>query len=214
MVRYDRRTQALAVCLSALAGFVDAVAFINLGGFFVSFMSGNSTRLGVGLAQSAANAGVAFGLIATFVAGVVLGSLLGRRAGARRRVVVLAAVAVLLAIAAVLGALGLGRAAVVCMGLAMGSENAVFEEDGEVRIGLTYMTGTLVKVGQRVAGAMTGGPPFAWAPFLILWIGLVGGALAGASAYARLGLTALWIAAAAAAALTLAAHRLEAMDAG
>ena len=38
MVRYDRRTQALAVCLSALAGFVDAVAFINLGGFFVSFM--------------------------------------------------------------------------------------------------------------------------------------------------------------------------------
>ena len=214
MVRYDRRTQALAVCLSALAGFVDAVAFINLGGFFVSFMSGNSTRLGVGLAQSAANAGVAFGLIATFVAGVVLGSLLGRRAGARRRVVVLAAVAVLLAIAAVLGALGLGRAAVVCMGLAMGAENAVFEEDGEVRIGLTYMTGTLVKVGQRVAGAMTGGPPFAWAPFLILWIGLVGGALAGASAYARLGLTALWIAAAAAAALTLAAHRLEAMDAG
>ena len=214
MVRYDRRTQALAVCLSALAGFVDAVAFINLGGFFVSFMSGNSTRLGVGLAQSAANAGVAFGLIATFVAGVVLGSLLGRRAGARRRVVVLAAVAVLLAIAAVLGALGLGRAAVVCMGLAMGAENAVFEEDVEVRIGLTYMTGTLVKVGQRVAGAMTGGPPFAWAPFLILWIGLVGGALAGASAYARLGLTALWIAAAAAAALTLAAHRLEAMDAG
>ena len=105
MVRYDRRTQALAVCLSALAGFVDAVAFINLGGFFVSFMSGNSTRLGVGLAQSAANAGVAFGLIATFVAGVVLGSLLGRRAGARRRLVVLAAVAVLLAIAAVLGAL-------------------------------------------------------------------------------------------------------------
>ena len=214
MVRYDRRTQALAVCLSALAGFVDAVAFINLGGFFVSFMSGNSTRLGVGLAQSAANAGVAFGLIATFVAGVVLGSLLGRRAGARRRLVVLAAVAVLLAIAAVLGALGLGRAAVVCMGLAMGAENAVFEEEGEVRIGLTYMTGTLVKVGQRVAGAMTGGPPFAWAPFLILWIGLVGGALAGASAYARLGLTALWIAAAAAAALTLAAHRLEAMDAG
>ena len=214
MVRYDRRTQALAVCLSALAGFVDAVAFINLGGFFVSFMSGNSSRLGVGLAQSAANAGVAFGLIATFVAGVVLGSLLGRRAGARRRLVVLAAVAVLLAIAAVLGALGLGRAAVVCMGLAMGAENAVFEEEGEVRIGLTYMTGTLVKVGQRVAGAMTGGPPFAWAPFLILWIGLVGGALAGASAYARLGLTALWIAAAAAAALTLAAHRLEAMDAG
>jgi uncharacterized membrane protein YoaK (UPF0700 family) len=209
MVRYDRRTQALAVCLSALAGFVDAIGFINLGGFFVSFMSGNSTRLGVGLAEGSANARVAFGLIATFVAGVVLGSLLGRRAGTRRRVIVLAAVAVLLTIAAGLGAVGLGRPAVVFMALAMGAENTVFEEDGEVRIGLTYMTGTLVKVGQRIAGAMTGGAPFAWAPFLILWIGLACGALAGAAIYARVGLAALWIAAVLAAALVLVAHRLE-----
>jgi uncharacterized membrane protein YoaK (UPF0700 family) len=77
-----------------------------------------------------------------------------------------------------------------------------------VRIGLTYMTGTLVKVGQRLAGALSGGAPFAWAPFLILWVGLVGGALAGAASYAHVGLAALWIAAAMAAALALVAHRL------
>lgn len=32
--------------LSALASYVYAIGFIELGGFFVSFMSGNSTRLG------------------------------------------------------------------------------------------------------------------------------------------------------------------------
>ncbi len=37
----------LAACLSALAGFVDAVGFMYLGGYFISFMSGNSTRLSV-----------------------------------------------------------------------------------------------------------------------------------------------------------------------
>lgn len=41
----------LAATLSALAGYVDAVGFMTLGGFFVSFMSGNSTRLGVGLSS-------------------------------------------------------------------------------------------------------------------------------------------------------------------
>ena len=57
------------------------------------------------------------------------------------------------------------------MALAMGAENAVFERDGKVSIGLTYMTGTLVKVGQRLTGALFGGDRFAWAPYPLLWRG-------------------------------------------
>lgn len=38
-----RAERGLAAGLATVAGFVDAVGFLTLGGFFVSFMSGNST---------------------------------------------------------------------------------------------------------------------------------------------------------------------------
>ena len=209
MTRYDKRVQSLAVGLSALAGFVDALGYIHLGGFFVSFMSGNSTRLGIGLVERAHNAAVASGLIGLFVVGVVIGSLAGRRAPRHRRVVVSSLVAFFLAGAAALNAFGHETAAVILMVLAMGSENAAFESDGEVHIGLTYMTGTLVKFGQRIADAVVGGRRFAWAPYLLLWMGLVFGAVAGAAAYLRFGLDGLWIAAAFALLLTISAATIN-----
>jgi uncharacterized membrane protein YoaK (UPF0700 family) len=209
VIRYDRRIRLLAAGLSALAGFVDAIGFIKLGGFFVSFMSGNSTRLAVALAQGSALTGG--GLIAVFVAGVALGSLAGRLAGLRRAPAVLGLVTLLLAMAAGLGVARLGGPAVACMALAMGAENAVFEQDGEVQIGLTYMTGTLVKLGQRITAALLGGAPWAWAPYLMLWLGLVLGAVTGAGAYAHFGLGSLWFAAAAAAGFTAIAARLGPM---
>lgn len=35
--------------LTAIAGFIDALAFIELGGYFASFMSGNTTQLGLAM---------------------------------------------------------------------------------------------------------------------------------------------------------------------
>ncbi|WP_343699664.1 YoaK family protein [Caulobacter sp.] len=203
MSRFDNRERLLAACLAALAGYVDALGFLHLGGFFLSFMSGNSTRLGVGLAQGGATAVTAGLLIATFVTGVVLGSLTGRVAGNARRRAVLALVAILLVMAGALDAAGVVRAAIAAMGLAMGAENAVFEEDGETRIGLTYMTGALVKIGQRLAQALVGGPRWDWSPYALLWAGLVLGALAGACIYPHLGLGGLWVAAGVAAGLAM-----------
>lgn len=82
------------------------------------------------------------------------------------------------------------------MASAMGVANAVFQRDGEVTVGVTYMTGTLVKFGQYLLAALCGGPRFAWMPYFLLWLGLVGGAMAGAAVFPALGLQALWIAAA------------------
>ena len=50
---------------------------------------------------------------------------------------------------------------------------------------------------------MRGGDPWAFRPYMVLWAGLVGGALLGAVVYGRLGLDALWPAAAAAMGLAL-----------
>ena len=208
MTRYDKRVQALAIGLSALAGYVDAIGFIHLGGFFVSFMSGNSTRLGVGLIERTNDAALAGGLIALFVTGVVVGSFVGGSAKAHRRPAVLILVALLLFNAASSAATGLTEAAVVAMVLAMGAENAVFEHDGELHIGLTYMTGTLVKFGQRVAAAIMGGPRFAWASYGLLWAGLVAGAVAGAASFAWIGLATLWPAAAFAGIFAMIARKL------
>jgi uncharacterized membrane protein YoaK (UPF0700 family) len=70
----SRRNVVLACALSALAGYVDAIGFLHLGGLFVSFMSGNSTRMGVSLADAHwQNAAEAFGLIVLFVIGAAAG---------------------------------------------------------------------------------------------------------------------------------------------
>lgn len=208
MTRYDKRVQALAIGLSALAGYVDAIGFTELGGFFVSFMSGNSTRLGVGLIERSRDAVIAGGLIAVFVVGVIAGSLTGRLAGPHRRPMVLTLVAALLAVAAACAAIGATPIAVAAMVLAMGAENSVFEQGDDVHIGLTYMTGALVKFGQRAAAALSGGDRFAWAPYILLWAGLVVGAVLGAATHQWLGLAGLWFAAASAATFAIIASRI------
>lgn len=207
MKDYGRRDVALAAVLSGVAGYVDAIGFLKLGGFFVSFMSGNSTRLGVGLATGHVGAALtALTLIALFVAGVVLGALVARRAGEDRRARVMALEAVLLASAAALIMAGLDGPGVAAMALAMGAENAVFQRNGDVGVGLTYMTGALVKAGQRIAAALTGGDRWAWRPFVLLWAGLTLGGALGAAAYLKFGVMALWGAAGLVAALAAARH--------
>ncbi|MET4682665.1 YoaK family protein [Brevundimonas faecalis] len=191
MNRLDLRSRTLAACLSAVAGFVDVVGFLMTGGFFVSFMSGNSTRLGIGLAGGASVAAVAGGLILSFVAGVVLGASLGRIARAQKETAILALVTVLLVLAILAHWMNLGVLAAMPLALAMGAQNAVFAENGEVSIGLTYMTGALVKLGKRLTVALWGGDKLGWLPYLLLWSGLLAGAILGALSFAHFGPNAL-----------------------
>ena len=197
MILKSRRNLALACALSAMAGYVDGIGFLHLGGLFVSFMSGNSTRLGVSLAQANwSSAAEAIGLILLFVMGAACGSLIVLGRGANRQPWVLLVEAMLLALAALCYAFGLSNAAVAAMVLAMGLENAVFQIDGGAGLGLTYITGALVKVGQFAAAAMTGGARWGWLPNLLLWAALVAGAVCGALAYHWINLAAIWFAAA------------------
>ncbi|UFX44083.1 DUF1275 family protein [Bradyrhizobium sp. 41S5] len=188
----SRRNLALACALSALAGYVDGIGYLHLGGLFVSFMSGNSTRLGVTLAEGHwQHALDALELIVLFVAGAAAGSLIVLGRFAYRQPLILLVEALLLMAAALAYAYGLPNTAVAAIVLAMGLENAVFQLEGGARLGLTYVTGALVKAGQLIAAALTGGAPWAWLPNLLLWTALVAGALAGALAYRSINLGAI-----------------------
>ncbi len=209
MRSYENRRQLLAIGLAGLAGFVDALGFLKLDGMFVSFMSGNSTRMAVGSATPVHGSLFAGALIAAFVAGVMGGTAVATRAGRWRKQGVLTLVVLLLVLAALAEFLvDHSITATLLMASAMGAANATFQRDNEVSVGVTYMTGTLVKLGQYLTLALSGGPRFAWLPYLLLWLGLVVGAMAGATAFPLLGLHALWIAVAIATALLAWAVRL------
>ncbi|NVM96658.1 YoaK family protein [Arthrobacter wenxiniae] len=195
MQKHHRHEIAMAGALSLAAGFVDAVGFIHLGGYFVSFMSGNSTRAGAALAEgNPLGFMLAMGLVGAFTAGVITASILRRLVPSRKRMWVLLYVTAALGLAVVLFDLDVAVwLAPPVIALAMGAENVIFERDGEVSIGLTYMTGTLVKMGQQMAAALTGGNRLGWVRYLFLWLSLTLGSIVGGFTYFAINLNALWV---------------------
>ncbi|ENY80523.1 YoaK family protein [Sphingopyxis sp. MC1] len=180
MIRFDQAYRTLAVGIAILAGFVDAIGFVESAGFFVSFMTGNSTRLAVGVAEGHRAALLAGSIIAIFVTGVVAGSLIGARAGRRRTPAVLMCVTLLLVVAALLRVADAGWVAILGLAFAMGVVNAAIEGSDGTVVGVTYMTGTLVQMGQKIANALRGEGDRRWRHHLGLWAGLAGGAVLGA----------------------------------
>jgi uncharacterized membrane protein YoaK (UPF0700 family) len=204
----DRATRVFAATLSATAGFVDAVGWLTTGGLFVSFMSGNVTKLGLGLAGRLGTVAMGAGLITAFVGGVIIGSLAGHAAGTRQRSAVMWLVTCMMAAAALGLELNLPQPAVLLLAAAMGAANTVFAKNGEVKVGLTYMTGALVRIGKRIASAMLGGDRFGWVAPASLFFGMLAGAMLGGLAQLTLGGRALWLAVALMAILTLLSRQL------
>ena len=164
---------------------------MNLKGYFVSFMSGNSTRLGISLGSTELNQSVqAIGLIGAFLFGVISASLIAHKARRHRTPVILTYVGCLLFAAAIGFFFEKRYLGGVCQVVSMGALNLVFARKGDVAVGLTYMTGALVKAGKHLSRALLGGPRWSFAPYLLLWAGLVGGAAVGAS-MSKLGAPAL-----------------------
>lgn len=168
MDRYDPSRRILAIGITALAGFVDATGFLAGDRYFVSFMSGNTTRLAVDLITDFAQALIPLGLIGGFVIGVTAGAIVSDRAGQWRKTAVLSLAALLLGAALLAHAFGLSGAMMACMVLAMGVLNNSFRRNGEVVVGVTYMTGALVRIGQVMAAGLQGRSLPGWGMTLAL----------------------------------------------
>lgn len=182
----------MAVCLSFLAGFVDALGFMHLGGYFVAFMSGNSTRMAAGLPDGLASAVLPGSLIGLFLFGVILGTLLDQRVPVWIGLLVLAAI---LGISASLASVGLTNEAIFATPIVMGAMNTVVKS-GQGVMAVTFMTGNLVRLGQAFVQSFQGGGRWAFMPFLLLWLGLLSGVFCGVLVYDEIGLAALWLPAA------------------
>lgn len=190
----DHKDFVDALLLALIAGCVDAVGFLQIGGFFVSFMSGNSTRMGLGLGSGSwHDAGLAFGIIALFVGGVAVGSMVGVRSGRYRRPVLMLLQGALLAMAAAVYHAGHMSFATAPMIVAMGIANTVFGVAGEARFGVTYMTGALVRIGQSIASVSHGGKLEDWKPYAAMWLSLITGVTIGAQLYLYKGGGVLWL---------------------
>jgi uncharacterized membrane protein YoaK (UPF0700 family) len=176
--------------LTATAGWVDAVGFVGLQGFYPSFMSGNTTQLGIALSDEQWNlAALAAAVLALFFAGSFCGGFITVLAGRWRLAAVLALEAALLVGALGAALVGREREALLLLPVAMGVQNAAVYE---LRPGATtFVTGTLFRSGYELARAVAGRPDAAWLPQLLTWTSFALGAVAGAVGSSRWGLFAL-----------------------
>nr|WP_243667085.1 YoaK family protein [Pseudomonas brassicae] len=175
--------------LSVLAGMTDAIGFLATGDF-VSFMSGNTTRMAVALGDGhwALASRLAL-LIGAFIAGNALGVIIARLS-ARRAWPLLLIAAALLLVAGLVDS-DAQVAALFAAIIAMGMLNAAVEEVNGLPIGLTYVTGALSRFGRGLGRWLLGERRPGWRVQLVPWAGMLCGAVLGGLLEHRLGLVAL-----------------------
>ncbi|GLS44508.1 YoaK family protein [Methylobacterium brachythecii] len=188
---------AFGLMLTALAGFIDAIGFIRLGGLYTSLMSGNTTQLAVAIGHGEGqHALLPFLLILAFLVGAVMGGAIAALAPERWATPAILAFETIAVASAFLSAheqLRLGTAALF-LSLAMGTQNAVLAHIQGFRAGTTFVTGALFSFGQKIALALAGrGTRFGWAGDGLVWLALMVGAVAGTVAHTHYDIDALAI---------------------
>ncbi len=204
---HTRRTAtglALAGAISFLAGMTDATGLV-LSGDFVSFMTGNTTRAALSLgAGNFGHAAVLIAAITVFVLSNAAGIVLAHFAE-RRVFVVLGCVGLMLAGASLMSGPGLALPRFYLIVASMGMVNAAVEHIEGLPIGLTYVTGALSRFGRGIGRFLIGDRRLDWTIQIVPWLGMLLGAIAGALLTQVAGASALWVVAAFAMLIALAA---------
>lgn len=182
MFRAGGRPLLFATFATIVAGFVDAVGYAYLGGLFLSFMSGNSTRLGIQLADGQWEVVlVTLSVIASFVLGALLGTLVADAAQEWKLVAVLGSEVGLFALAMGLTAAGIGKLSLLPVAVAMGMQNNVHQVIAGADIGKSFVTGALFGCGQALAHWLRGKErPSEALAYAGSWASFVAGACIGA----------------------------------
>lgn len=177
----------LSWVLAALAGLIGAAAFMHTAGYFVTFMTGNTERAVLGYFHDEPDMALAAtGLLMSFLAGVVVASWCRRRYWSGHPHGATLLTTVCLALASVIDILEyrrgiepIGLLPIMLVAFGVGALNTSFVQNGEVSVPLSYVTGTLVKMGQGIERHLSGGDYADWLGYFLLYTGFVLGALLG-----------------------------------
>jgi uncharacterized membrane protein YoaK (UPF0700 family) len=196
----------LAVALAMIAGFLDAYGMITYR-TYLSFMSGNTTQAGYEIGQAKFGPALYSVLlaIAFFVFGSFAGALLARSSVKRLRRLVFAAIASTLALIIGLAQIGFSFnwVSIAPISFAMGAMNTALSWVGDKSVSLTFVTGTLSRIGIQLALAVkrtpladSRGPWDSHArrtlQLAAIWTGFLIGALLSGAATPRFGVWALF----------------------
>jgi uncharacterized membrane protein YoaK (UPF0700 family) len=177
----------LSWVLAGLAGVLGATAFSHSAGYFVTFMTGNAQRAALGFFRGDVLLSVTAGLLLLcFVAGVVISSVCRRHfwVAHPHGPTVLTTLSLLAATALDVAVGGwtetqLEFSPILLVAFGIGALNTAFVRDGEVSIPLSYVTGTLVKMGQGIERHIAGGKASDWLGYFLLLASFIVGATLG-----------------------------------
>ncbi|MFV0495108.1 YoaK family protein [Mycobacterium sp.] len=183
---YDSEAR-LSWLLSGLAGILGATAFTHSAGYFVTFMTGNAQRAVLGVFRDDVGLSVsAAALLLCFVTGVIVSSICRRRfwVAHPHGPTVLTTFALLSAagIDIVLGGWEgspLDFVPIMFIVFGVGALNTSFVKDGEVSVPLSYVTGTIVKMGQGIERHLAGGKIEDWLGYFLSLASFMSGAAVG-----------------------------------
>lgn len=179
-----RNRPALETVTAAHVGFVDAVGFVVLGGFFVASIDATTTQAGVALGGNTNSAvGLLAAILVGFLAGVIAAALAGHRWPSHRAAGALALAAASLAATGLVGQFTDVRVAIgFTLAVAMGAANTLVEP-----------AGLLVDLARALSDRLHAAGPRLWIHYLRLWVAVAAGAVVGAVLVSRLGTDAVWI---------------------
>ncbi|OIN78665.1 YoaK family protein [Mycobacterium malmoense] len=177
----------LSWVLAVLAGVLGATAFSHSAGYFVTFMTGNAQRAVLGFFRGDVALSVTAALLLLcFVAGVVIASVCRRHFWVAHPHGPTVLTTLSLVAATVLDVIDEGWEEsfldfppIMLVVFGIGALNTSFVKDGEVSVPLSYVTGTLVKMGQGIERHIAGGNASDWLGYFLLFASFAFGAAVG-----------------------------------
>ncbi|MBP0614032.1 YoaK family protein [Jiella mangrovi] len=164
--------------LSFLAGMTDAIGYLRAGDF-LSFMSGNTTRLAIAIGEARGDAVLRLGaILAVFVAGNAAGVVVVRQTGERQWPLLMVVTLVTSGVAAFAGA-NSSPFSLLPLVFAMGMLNAAVDNVAGHPVGLTYVTGALSRFGKGLGRFLCGERKPGFLVQMFPWVGMLAGAVTG-----------------------------------